>query len=73
MTALKAGVSLSSVRRPLKGTEVVCESFEKLQEATQEPGESQDPTSPRHDGAIGEQMYTNYQYWFVVPLIYPVC
>ena len=40
MGALKAGVSLSSVRRPLKGTDVVCESFEKLQEETIETGES---------------------------------
>ena len=32
MTALKAGVSLSSVRRPLKGTDVVCECFEKIEE-----------------------------------------
>ncbi len=42
MTALKAGVSLSSVRRPLKGTEVVCESFEKLEEATIETAESKE-------------------------------
>ncbi len=40
MTALKAGVGLESVRRPLKGTDVVCESFEKLEEAPIEPAES---------------------------------
>ena len=42
MTALKAGVSLSSVRRPLKGTEVVCEFFEKLEEETIETADSKD-------------------------------
>ncbi len=42
MTALKAGVALGSVRRPLKRTNVVCESFEKLQEETIETAESKD-------------------------------
>ncbi len=38
----QAGVSLSSVRRPLKGTDVVCESFEKLEEETIETAGSKD-------------------------------
>ena len=42
MTALKAGVPLESVRRPLKGTDVVCESFEKLQEESIETADSKD-------------------------------
>ncbi len=42
MTALKAGVPLESVHRPLKDTDVVCESFEKLQEETIEIAKSKD-------------------------------
>ncbi len=42
MTALKAGVRLESVRRPLKERQVVCESFEKLQEETIETADSKD-------------------------------
>ena len=42
MTTLKAGVPLDSVYRPLKETDVVCKSFEKLQEEAIETAESKD-------------------------------
>ena len=42
MTALKAGVGLESVHRPLKETDVVCEFFEKLEEEAIETAESKE-------------------------------